>query len=103
MPTVTNSARERLERGELALGFGIRLARTVEIAKVARNAGYDWLFLDLEHGTMSLDTASQICIAALDVGLAPIARVPSGDYASATRLLDNGALGIVMPHVNTAE
>src|SRR5918999_6054460 len=103
MPTVSNSARARLEQGELALGVGVRFARTVEIAKAMKSVGYDWLFLDLEHSTMSLDAASQICVAALDVGIAPIARVPAGDYPSATRLLDNGALGIVMPHVNTAE
>lgn len=103
MRTVSNSARARLERGELALGVGVRFARTVEIAKAMKSAGYDWLFLDLEHATMSLDAASQICVAALDVGIAPIARVPAGDYPSATRLLDNGALGIVMPHVNTPE
>jgi 2-keto-3-deoxy-L-rhamnonate aldolase RhmA len=103
MRTLSNAARERLERGELALGVGIRFARSVEIAKVMKSAGYDWLFLDLEHSTMSLDTASQISVAALDVGIAPIARVPSGDYASATRLLDNGMLGIVIPHVNTAD
>lgn len=100
---VHNAARERLEKGELALGAGIRLARTVEIAKLMKTAGYDWLFIDLEHGSMSLDTACQISIAALDVGLAPIVRVPSGEYSMATRALDNGALGIVLPHVNSAE
>ena len=65
-------------------------------------AGFDWLFLDMEHGVMSLEACAQISIAALDAGIAPIARVPNGEYAIATRALDNGALGIVMPHVDTA-
>jgi 2-keto-3-deoxy-L-rhamnonate aldolase RhmA len=65
-------------------------------------AGFDWLFLDMEHGVMSLDACAQISVAALDAGIAPIARVPNGEYAIATRALDNGALGIVMPHVDTA-
>src|SRR6185312_12490071 len=43
-----------------------------------------------------------ISTAALDAGIAPIARVPNGEYAIATRALDNGALGIVVPHVDTA-
>jgi 2-keto-3-deoxy-L-rhamnonate aldolase RhmA len=65
-------------------------------------AGFDWLFLDMEHGVMSLEACHQISVAALDAGIAPIARVPNGEYAIATRALDNGALGIVVPHVDTA-
>jgi 4-hydroxy-2-oxoheptanedioate aldolase len=100
---IRNSARERLEQGGVSIGLGVRLARTVDIAKVGKAAGFDWLFLDLEHGPMSLETCSAISVAALDVGIAPLVRVPNGEYAMATRALDAGALGIVMPHVDTAE
>ena len=100
--TVRNVAREKLEQGQLSLGVGIRMARGVEIAKMMAVAGFDWLFLDMEHGVMSLETCAQISAAALDAGIAPIARVPNGQYSIATRALDNGALGIVMPHVDTA-
>src|ERR1041385_1701716 len=100
METVRNLARERLERGELSLGVGIKLARTVEVAKAMKTAGFDWLFIDLEHGSLTLDTACQIAVGALDAGLAPIVRVPNGEYSMATRALDNGALGIVIPHVD---
>jgi 4-hydroxy-2-oxoheptanedioate aldolase len=61
-----------------------------------------WLYLDMEHGVMSLEACAQISTAALDADIAPIARVPNGEYAIATRALDNGALGIVMPHVDSA-
>lgn len=100
--TVRNVAREKLEQGRLSLGVGVRLTRSVEIAKAMAVAGFDWLFLDMEHGVMSLDACAQISIAALDAGIAPIARMPNGEYAIATRALDNGALGIVIPHVDTA-
>ncbi|HEX3399514.1 MAG TPA: aldolase/citrate lyase family protein [Acetobacteraceae bacterium] len=103
MPTIRNVAREKLENGELSLGTGVRLTRSVEIAIAMKTAGFDWLFLDLEHGTMSIDAAAQIAVAALDAGIAPIVRVPNGAYAIATRLLDNGALGIVVPHVDSPE
>lgn len=99
---VVNSARERLARGELSLGVGVRHSRTVDIARVMATAGFDWLFLDLEHSAMPLDTASQIACAALDAGIAPIVRVPVGAFTMATRALDTGALGIVMPHIDTA-
>jgi len=101
--TLSNPARMRLERGELALGITTRLARTAGIARSMAAAGYDWLFLDLEHGVTSLETAGEIAAAALDAGIAPLVRVPKGHYGEATRILDNGALGILMPHVDTAE
>jgi 4-hydroxy-2-oxoheptanedioate aldolase len=102
-PTLRNPARVRLEAGELALGVGIRQSRTVDIASIMKACGYDWLFLDLEHNSMDLDTAVQISVAALGAGIAPIARVPAGQHWLATRILDGGGLGIVMPHVDTAE
>src|SRR5438270_797993 len=101
--TLRNTARDRLEAGELALGIILRQARTVDIAPIMQAAGYDWLFLDLEHNSMDLDTAVQISIAALGIGIAPVARVPAGQLWMATRFLDGGGLGIVMPHVDTPE
>jgi 2-keto-3-deoxy-L-rhamnonate aldolase RhmA len=101
--TIRNPARERLERGELSLGMGLRQSRGVEIAKLLKSCGYDWLFIDLEHSTMSLDTAAQISVAALDAGIAPLVRVPAKQYTMATRALDCGAVGIVMPHVDTVD
>ncbi len=100
--TVRNVARDKLEQGQLSLGVGVRMTRSVEIAKAMAVAGFDWLFLDMEHGVMSLEACAQISTAALDAGIAPIARVPNGQYSIATRALDNGAMGIVMPHVDTA-
>src|SRR3954469_25897354 len=100
--TVRNVAREKLEKDQLSLGVGVRMTRSVEIAAAMASAGFDWLFLDMEHGTMSLDACAQIAAAALEAGITPIARVPNGQYSIATRALDNGAMGIVMPHVDTA-
>ena len=101
--TLRNPARERLAKGELSLGIGLRQARTVDIAAVMASCGYDWLFIDLEHGSMPLDTAVQISLAALTAGITPLVRVPARQYSLATRALDGGALGIVMLHVDTAE
>lgn len=103
MAQAINAAKARLRKGELAVGIGIRLVRNVDIIKVMKAAGFDWLFLDLEHGSMSIQTACEISTAAQDSGIAPIVRVPYGELAMATRVLDGGALGIVIPHVDTAE
>ena len=100
---VGNAAKDRLAAGKLALGVILRQSRTVDVAPVMKAAGYDWLFLDLEHNSMDLDMAVQISVAALGCGIAPIARVPARQLWMATRVLDGGGLGIVMPHVDTAE
>jgi 4-hydroxy-2-oxoheptanedioate aldolase len=103
MAHAINAAKARLKKNQLALGIGVRLVRNVDIIKVMKAAGFDWLFLDLEHGGMSIQTACEISVAAQDSGIAPIVRVPYGELAMATRVLDGGALGIVIPHVDTAE
>lgn len=103
MAELRNPARERMVAGELSLGMGVRHTRNVEICKAARAVGFDWLFIDLEHASLSVETAQQICATALDAGIAPLVRVPEGDNALAVRLLTGGALGTVMPHVDTAE
>lgn len=103
MVEVTNVAKQRLEAGELALGVGLRQARTADIGKAMKTAGFDWLFIDMEHNSMSIDTAAQISVAAQDAGITPIVRVPGFEHFHATRALDGGAQGVVIPHVDTAE
>lgn len=103
MPDVINSAKQRLQANQPAIGFSIRQSRTVDVAQIAKTCGYDWLFIDMEHGALDLETAAQISVAALGVGIAPIVRVPGFEHHHATRALDAGALGIVVPHVDTAE
>ena len=103
MIQIRNAARERLEAGELSLGIGVRQARSVDVGRIMKTCGYDWLFIDMEHGSMSVDDTVQISIAASDAGIAPIVRVPGFQHFHATRVLDGGALGVVFPHVDTAE
>src|SRR5258707_8063779 len=100
--TLRNAARDRLDKGELALGVILRQARTVDIAPIMKAAGYDWLFLDLEHNSMDLDTAVQIAVASLGAGISPVARVPARQLWMATRFLDGRGPRIFMPHVHTA-
>jgi 2-keto-3-deoxy-L-rhamnonate aldolase RhmA len=103
MPQLINPAKARLTQGELAIGMGVRGLRTVEVARVMKTAGYDFLFIDLEHGPTSVETAYTISVAALDAGIAPLIRVPHGELALGTRCLDGGGLGVVIPHVDTVE
>ncbi len=74
----------------------------MDIASAAATCGFDWLFIDMEHNAMSVDAAAQIAAAAPAMGVTPIVRVPGHEHYHATRLLDNGAQGIVAPHVDDA-
>lgn len=98
----TNLAKQKLARHELVLCFGVNQTRTVNIAMMAAACGFDALYIDLEHNPTSLETASAICVAALGLGITPIARVSSHHPHDQARILDCGAQGIMVPHVNTA-
>jgi 2-keto-3-deoxy-L-rhamnonate aldolase RhmA len=103
MSTVPNHALRQLRAGRLAVGLGIRQARTVDIAQLAKTAGFDWLFIDGEHSSIDPDTAAQIAAASLAVRVTPVVRVAGLEHWHASRMLDNGAQGIVVPHVDTVD
>jgi 2-keto-3-deoxy-L-rhamnonate aldolase RhmA len=99
MPIVPNLTKRLLARGELAIGVGVRQFRSVEIGLMARAAGFDFLFIDLEHSTMELSTAGEICAAALGQSVTPIVRVRGVEPFHCAALFDSGAQGVVVPHV----
>ena len=103
MATVPNHALRQLRAGKLAIGLGVNQARTVGIATMAKTAGFDWLFIDGEHSSMDGDDAAQLSTAALGAGVTPIVRVAGFEHWHASRMLDNGAQGIIFPHVDTKE
>ncbi len=101
MPIFPNPALERLRAGKVALGFGLTHLRTAAAPMLAKAAGYDWMLVDMEHGAFSVSETSQLCLAALPVGITPIVRVCTDALDEATRILDNGAHGVVVPHMDT--
>ncbi len=101
MPSLigTNIAKKKLTSKELVLCFGVNQLRTPNVAMIAAACGFDALYIDLEHNPTSLETAAGICVAALGLGITPIARVFLADAAC---ILDCGAQGVMIPHVNSA-
>jgi 4-hydroxy-2-oxoheptanedioate aldolase len=99
---VKNVVKEKLARNEVVASMTIRLTRGVEIARMAKTAGFDMIYIDLEHSTMTLDATGQICLAALSVGVAPMVRVPANTPEYIQRVLDGGALGIIAPGIGSA-
>ena len=103
MSAYPNHTKQQLAAGKIAIGMGLRVSRTVDIATIGKTCGFDWLFIDMEHNSMDVDTAAQISMAALPLGITPIVRVPGKEHHHASRLLDAGAQGIVVPHVDSVE
>lgn len=101
MPIVKNLAKQRLAEGGLSLGFGVHHLRGSALGALGAATGFDWLFIDMEHGAMSVDAAAQISMAALSQGCTPIVRCCKDALFEGTRCLDNGAMGVVVPHVDT--
>ena len=97
-----NRVKEKLARGEVVASMIVRLVRQIEIAQIAKTAGFDSLYVDMEHCSASFETTSQICIAALEIGVAPFVRVPSTRPEHVSRALDGGALGVIAPHIRSA-
>ena len=98
-----NNVRLKLADNHIAVGMGVRQGRTSDTVMVAKACGFDWLFIDMEHNSMDIDAAAQLCVAALPSGVTPIVRVPGPESYHATRILDAGAMGVIVPHVDTAE
>ncbi len=94
-----NQTRERLSRGETVFGCGLQCYRSPEIARTFAAAGFDYVFIDMEHGTFDLETVHDMIRASLDAGITPIVRVGELLYSLAARLLDAGAQGIILPRV----
>jgi 4-hydroxy-2-oxoheptanedioate aldolase len=97
-----NHMKEKLARNEVVASMTVRLSRSIEIASIAASAGFDTLYVDLEHNTLSIDTCCQICIAAQLAGITPLVRVPANTPEYICRVLDGGAMGVITPHVRSA-
>ena len=89
-----NNVKEKLARDEVVASMTVRLVRTVEIARIARTAGFDTLYVDLEHSSFSLDACA---------GIAPFVRGPANTPEYIARVLEGGALGIIAPHLRSAD
>jgi len=98
-----NPLKERLARGELVASMTVRLVSGIEIVSIAKSAGFDSLYIDLEHSSLTLQATSQISIMALEAGIPALVRVPANTPEYISRVLDGGALGVIAPGVRSAE
>lgn len=101
--SIPNPIKELFKQDKVALGMNVRLARSGDIAGIAKSTGHDFIFIDMQHSLYNVETVGHIALAAIGVGIAPLARVRSCDDPQTQVLLDNGVMGIVFPDIGTAE
>ena len=102
-PVLRNPLADTLRAGRLGISLLVKQVHSVDIAVAAKSCGFDAINIDLEHAVIPEASAAQICVTALYAGITPLVRVPSHDGHYANRILDAGALGVVVPHVSSAE
>lgn len=101
--SLRNGVKEKIAKGEPVYSMTARLVRTIDIASIAYIAGFDSLYVDMEHSSISLEATGHICMACIGLGVTPFVRVPSPDPHFIARVLDSGALGIIVPSVESAD
>jgi 4-hydroxy-2-oxoheptanedioate aldolase len=73
------------------------------ISRYLAQQGWDWLILDMQHGSFDYSTAYECSHVARHSESKPLVRVPIGDFSAIQRFLDLGAYGVVVPMVNSRE
>ena len=99
MPTL----RTQLSQGRTVVGLAACVMRSVEIVTVTRACGFDFLLIDMEHGPISVGEAATMSVAAHEGGLPALVRVSGPTSPDLARVLDCGAQGVVVPHVDSVE
>src|ERR1700722_1997294 len=97
-----NSVKRALKAGQPAVGTWLSLG-SITAARFMARAGFTWLTVDIEHSLVDWETATHIFASVADAGCVPLARVPSNRHDHIKRVLDNGAMGVVVPMVNSRQ
>jgi 2-keto-3-deoxy-L-rhamnonate aldolase RhmA len=96
-----NAMKEKLLSGQPALGVSVMIP-SPQIVEMVGRLGFDWVLIDCEHGTIGLESVEIMAMAAEAAGIVPIVRPQSNASEAISRVMDRGAMGVQVPHVNSA-
>ena len=97
-----NPVKQLLHEGTPALGITITV-NSVEVAAQAAGWGFDFLWIEMEHSPITLETLRNMILATRGLRAVPFVRVPVNELWTARRVLDAGALGVIFPFTTTPE
>ena len=98
-----NHVKHTLQAGGAALGTMVFEFNTTGVARIAEEAGADFVLYDMEHTGWSLESVRMLMASAHGLNNIPLVRVPAADYHFIARVLDMGAMGVMVPMVESAE
>src|SRR5579863_10208560 len=97
-----NPVKQKLARGEPVIGLVISV-NNVEVAAHGAGLGFDFLWIEMEHSPITLDTLRNMVLATRGLPAVPFARPPVNELWTAKRVLDAGVLGVIFPFTRTPE
>ncbi len=97
-----NPVRATLREGKPVIGLTLTVG-CPEIAAQAANMGFDFLWIEMEHSPITLETARNMILATRGLKAVPFTRVPVNELWTAKRVLDIGSLGVMFPFTSTPE
>jgi 2-keto-3-deoxy-L-rhamnonate aldolase RhmA len=97
----SNRLKRKLKASEPALGCSLMFP-SPQIVEMLGHAGFDWVLLDCEHGSLSLADVEVMAMAADAVDISPIARPRSNSATDIQSVMDRGVMGVQVPHINSA-
>lgn len=97
-----NPIKNLLRRGKPVVGMVITVPSS-DVVVQAANLGFDFVWIEMEHSPITLETMRNMVLATRGTNTVPIVRIPVNELWTAKRVLDSGALGVAFPFVSTAE
>ncbi len=97
-----NRMKAKFAGDEPAFGLSVMIP-SPQMVEMAGGLGFDWVLIDCEHGTISLESVELMVMAAEAAGITPIVRPPTKSPREIMAVMDIGAMGVQVPHVNTGE
>ncbi|MDP8923603.1 MAG: aldolase/citrate lyase family protein [Chloroflexota bacterium] len=97
-----NKAKAKIKAGQPAVGCQMMFVHPT-VVELAGRAGFDWVLFDGEHGPVTPESVEIGALAAENIGLTPLARVPVNRPEVILRFMDTGLAGVLVPHVDTAD
>lgn len=97
-----NQVKEALQSTGFALGTFVQIS-SPENAEIAAASGFDYIILDMEHGSFGIDSLVNMIRGVQLAGAAPVVRLPDDSEAGIMKALDVGAVGVLVPGVSNAE
>jgi 4-hydroxy-2-oxoheptanedioate aldolase len=98
--SMQTSIKDKIDRGEVALGVSLMFP-SPQLVEMLAYAGFDWVLIDCEHGSIGPADVEVMAMAADAAGIAAIARPRSNAAADIQLVLDRGVSGVQIPHINT--